>query len=415
MVPLRGATDEPESLHAPKLTRLQRILERYRPDIVPFVELYKDIHQHPELSCFEARTGEVIADRLRKITPDVKTSIGGHGVAAVLANGPGKTILLRAETDALPIEEKTGLSYASKVRMKDAAGNEQPVMHACGHDIHVACVLASLQLLHSASSEWCGTIITIFQPDEETPGGAQAMIDDGLYNVCPRPDVMLAQHVGMSKAGLVAVRTGPVLPASDYININIHSDGIGVNPLECPEPVSIATYLNTRFQKITATDINHDEFATLVCRDFHAGEPMALFTNHVEMRLETKTTKTAVRDQIFGSVKAITSAECRVYGDKVKSTVEMSSRAPVTWNDSVLAQTLQKYFGMHFGERFWTPPMDTPVEDFSILSGSAPVPFVYWKLDSTDPAKGDESEARGAIFWSVCRQMIRRSSLLRRS
>lgn len=378
-----------------KLPLLRHIIEKYRPKIDSFVDIYKDIHQHPELSCFESRTASIVAKSLRDIGFDVTASIGGHGVAGVLKNGPGKTILLRAELDALPIEEKTGLPYASKVRMVDGAGQEQPVMHACGHDIHMASLLACVQLLQSATKEWSGTILAIFQPNEEIPGGAQAMIDGGLYDVCPVPDIMLAQHVGMSKAGLVAVRTGPVLPASDYIDISIVSDGIGSNPPECPEPVSLSSYLVTRFQKILSNEIDRSEYATLVCRDFHAGEPGALFTNSVNLRLETKTTDSKVRDQIFDAVKAITEAECSVFGGRVKATISLQSRAPVTLNDTKLAETLQDCFGEHFGDRFWVPPMDTPVEDFAILAGPSPVPFVYWKLGSTDPAKWDEAEQKG--------------------
>jgi amidohydrolase len=370
-----------------RLRHLQRIIHEHRPDITPYIDTYKNIHQHPELSCFESRTALVVAKCLKDIGLEVTTSVGGNGVVGVLKNGPGKTVLLRAELDALPIQEKTGLPYASKVRMKDVVGQDQPVMHACGHDVHIACLLSSLHLLHSATQEWSGTVLAIFQPNEEIPGGARAIVDGGLYDICPRPDVMLAQHVGMSKAGLVAVRTGPVLPASDYIDITIVSEGVGSNPTECPEPVSLSSYIITRFQRIISSEIDRSEFATLVCREFHAGEPGALYTNCVSMRLEAKTCDSGIRDQIFEAVKAITHAECGVFGGKTKASVEMIARAPVTLNDTRLAETLQDYFGQHFGDKFWIPPMDTPVEDFSILGGSSPVPFVYWKLGSTEPAK----------------------------
>ncbi|KAH8591238.1 hypothetical protein B0O99DRAFT_690847 [Bisporella sp. PMI_857] len=218
-------------------------------------------------------------------------------------------------------------------------------------DIHTACVLATLQLLHSAAKEWPVTILPIFQPNVEIPGGAQAMIDDGLYEICPVPHIMLTQHVGMSK-------------------------GIGSNSPECPEP------------------IDSSGFATLACRGFHAGEPGALFTNSVNLHPETKTTNSKVRDQIFAAVKAITEAECGVFRGRVKASVSLKSRAPITLNDREIAETLQSYFGDYFGERFWTPPMDTPVEDFSILGGTSPVHFVYWKLGSTDPARWDEAEKK---------------------
>ncbi|KAJ8132089.1 hypothetical protein O1611_g1536 [Lasiodiplodia mahajangana] len=379
-----------------KIDDLRRIIRENRPDITRFVTLYKDIHQHPELSCFEARTAGVVARELNGMGFSVTSSLGGEGVIGLLSNGPGKVILLRAELDALPIEEKTGLPYASKVRMSDIEGRDQPVMHACGHDVHIAALIASLQLLYSARKTWSGTIIALFQPNEEIPGGAQAMIDDGLYKTCPTPDIMLAQHVGMSKAGLVAVRTGPVLPASDYIELEIFSKGIGSNPPECRDPVSLASYLLTRFQAIISSDIDvKGDYATLKCRDFRAGEPGDLFTNKVYVRLEIKTTETIDRDNIFSRVEAITKGECQSSGGDIESTVRMTSRAPVTRNDKVLAEALQDCFGHYFGDRFWIPPMDTPVEDFSILGGPNPVPFVYWKLGSTDPTTWDEAEKKG--------------------
>ncbi|KAI1133648.1 hypothetical protein F5Y10DRAFT_3054 [Nemania abortiva] len=379
-----------------EIDRLRRIIRDHRPDISRFVDIYKDIHQHPELSCFEARTASVVAKGLKDMGFSVTSSLGGYGVIGLLFNGLGKVILLRAELDALPIEEKTGLSYASKVRMADNEGRDQPVMHACGHDVHIAALLASLQLLYSARQAWSGTLIALFQPNEEIPGGAQAMIDDGLYNKCPRPDIMLAQHVGMSKAGLVAVRTGPVLPASDYIELEIFSKGIGANPPECRDPVSLAGYLLTRFQAIIGSDIDvRGDYATLKCRDFRAGSPGDLFTNKVYMRLEIKTTETIDRDNIFSRVEAITRAECKSSGGDIVSSVSMTPRAPVTRNNTTLAEALQDCFGSYFGDRFWVPPMDTPVEDFSILGGPKPVPFVYWKLGSTDPAKWDEAEKKG--------------------
>ncbi|KAK3366646.1 metal-dependent amidase/aminoacylase/carboxypeptidase [Lasiosphaeria ovina] len=358
-----------------KLERIQQILREFRPDIGPF-----------------------FARHLRDIgAAQVSTAIGGHGVVGIMRNGDGKTILLRAELDALPIEEQTGLPYASKARTKDREGRDQPVMHTCGHDVHIACVLATRRLLRSAVQHWSGTVVAVFQPDEETPTGAQAMIDDGLYPLCPRPDVMLAQHVGMSKAGLVAVRAGPVLPASDYLELTLVSSGPGANPPERPDPVNLAAHLLTRFQAMMVTEIGSETFSSLVCRDLHAGQRGDLFTNRSEMRLEIKTTEASTRDRIFAAIKSITRAECdAIYGGGlVRASFKWNLRAPVTQNDTMLAEALQDSFGRHFGERFWVPPMDIPVEDFSLLSGPEPVPFVYWKLGSTEPAKWDEAVKKG--------------------
>lgn len=375
---------------------LEHIVKTNRPDITPFVDLYKQIHMHPELSGLESQTAARLTPYLEDLGLEVHTGIGGHGVAATFRNGPGRTILLRAETDGLPIEETTGLPYASKVRMKDTLGQEQPVSHACGHDIHIACVMATLRLLHSSKRSWSGTVVAVFQPDEETPSGAQAMIDGGLYKLIPVPDLMLAQHVGgSSKAGTVGVRTGSVLPASDYFNIHLRSSGLGPNPAEGPEPVSVASYLLTRYQRTISLEKDSNAYATLVCRDFQAGEPGALFTNEVHMRLEIKTCEIATRDKIIEAMKSVTSAEVEVFNGNMQVSYQVMSRAPVTKNNTELAEALQQVYVHHFGSRFWKPPMDKPVEDFSILGAPSNTPFVYWKLGCTEPAKYDKTAAKG--------------------
>lgn len=179
-----------------------QIIAKYRPDLAPYEDLYRHFHSHPELSNQEKETAATISSYLSelsgfKLYPD----IGGHGLAAVLENGSGKTILLRADMDALPVEEATGLAYASRKRMKDADGGEKPVMHACGHDMHITSLLAAAELLSRAREEWSGTLLLIFQPAEERGTGAQAMVDDGLYKKVPVPDIVLGGHVMPYRAG----------------------------------------------------------------------------------------------------------------------------------------------------------------------------------------------------------------------
>ena len=174
-----------------------KVLAEYRPPLRPFEEIYQDIHQNPELSCQETCTTSIVASRLTTLDFIVHERIGGTGVVGVFHNGDGRAILLRADMDGLPVLEETGLTYASKKRMKDYNGQDVPVMHACGHDMHVATLMATAQLLHAARSHWHGTLICLFQPNEELAGGAQAMIDDGLcenYGI-PLPDMVLGQHV----------------------------------------------------------------------------------------------------------------------------------------------------------------------------------------------------------------------------
>lgn len=386
-----------------KLGRAERIIRDHWPDIGPFVSVYKDIHQHPELCGLESRTAAAVASQLRRIGGlQVVTSIGGHGLAGVLRNGPGKTILLRAELDAQPIAEDTGLPYASVAGNKDAAGREQqPAMHACGHDIHIACVLATMQLLRSAAREWSGTVLAVFQSGKEIPTGAEAMTNAGLYRRCPVPDIMLAQQVGIAKAGMVAVGTGPVLPSSHLLSLAIASSGPGLNPRERPDPLNIASYLMTRFQAMMGSEIDRREYSALVCRDVEVDKSGGQFANRVVLHLEIKSCDAAAtRDQIYSGIRAIAKAECGVASalsvGRAEFATEWMPRAPRVRNDDGLAETLQACFRRHFGARFRAqPPMDTAADDLALLGGPDPVPFVYWKLGSTDPAAWDAAVAKG--------------------
>src|SRR5437764_868818 len=189
---------------APVLTRLDQVRSWQE-------DFYRDLHAHPELSHQERRTAERIAGRLRHGGYDVHEGVGGTGVVGVLRNGAGPAVLLRADMDALPVREATGLPYARTVTVTGADGNEVPVMHACGHDVHVSCLVAAAQLLADGRDAWHGTVVALFQPAEETADGARHMVDDKLADLIPAPDVALAQHVLPFPAGLVGTRCGPVL------------------------------------------------------------------------------------------------------------------------------------------------------------------------------------------------------------
>ena len=200
------------------LTNLGELL----PDLEP---LYKDIHAHPELSMHETRTAGIAADRLRKAGYEVTTGVGKTGVVGLLRNGDGPTVMLRADMDALPITENTGLAYASKASATDAEGNAVPVGHMCGHDMHVTWLVGAATLLSEARDAWKGTLMAVFQPGEETAQGAQAMIDDGLLKRFPTPDVVLGQHVMVGPAGTVAGSAGPITSAADSLQIRLFGRG----------------------------------------------------------------------------------------------------------------------------------------------------------------------------------------------
>src|SRR5690348_2807381 len=195
-------------------------------DLLPDLEtLYKDVHSHPELSMEERRTAGLVADRLRAAGYDVTTQVGKTGVVGLLRNGDGPTVMLRADMDALPVQEATGLAYASKATATDRAGKTVPVMHACGHDMHVTWLTGTAALFAQARNAWRGTLMAVFQPAEETAAGAQAMIDDGLFKRFPKPDVVLGQHVMSAPAGAIGWRSGVITSAADSMQIRMFGRG----------------------------------------------------------------------------------------------------------------------------------------------------------------------------------------------
>src|SRR3954447_17362628 len=201
-------------------------------------DLYRDIHAHPELSFQERRTAGVAAERLRSAGYDVTDGVGGTGVVGLLRNGDGPTVMLRADMDALPVREATGLPYASEVSATDADGTEVPVMHACGHDMHVACLAGAAQLLAESRQNWRGTLIALFQPAEEVGDGARGMVEAGLATLVPTPQVALAQHVLPRRAGQVGTYAGAALSAADSMRITVHGRGAhGSMPQAAVDPV----------------------------------------------------------------------------------------------------------------------------------------------------------------------------------
>lgn len=252
-------THAPVSRSAASSSSVSNILESHRPNLTPYESLYKHFHSHPELSHQEVQTATTVASHLRQLSSSFKITehIGGNGLVAVLENGHGKTVLLRADTDALPVLEKTGLPYASTVTMKDNDGIVKPVMHACGHDMHVTSMLAAAELLLSARDEWSGTLMIVFQPAEEIGAGAKAMVDDGFYSkgIVPIPDVVLGQHVMPYKAGVVGVKRGLMASAADSFKITIYGrGGHASQPHRTIDPVVVAAGLVVRLQTIVSRE-----------------------------------------------------------------------------------------------------------------------------------------------------------------
>jgi amidohydrolase len=226
---------------------------------------YKDLHQHPELSHAEDRTARRVAERLQKYGFTIQAGIGGTGVVGVLSNGGGPTVLLRAELDALPVREDTGADYASTVTVRDADGHEVPVAHACGHDMHMSCMLGMAKLMADHPSRWNGTLLALFQPAEETGDGAQGMIDDGLLKRIPAPDVALAQHVLVPGiTGTVSTRSGLIMSAADTLKVTAYGrGGHGSMPQNTIDPVVLAAMIIVRLQTVVSREVAPDQTAVL--------------------------------------------------------------------------------------------------------------------------------------------------------
>lgn len=293
---------------------------------VPALEdFYRDLHRHPELSLREHRTAAAFAERLRKAGYETFDGVGGTGVVGVLRNGDGPTVLLRADMDALPVTEETGLSYAS-----ETAG----VMHACGHDLHVTWLTGAADALAAGRDTWSGTLVVVGQPAEETGEGAARMLADGLYERFPRPDVLLAQHVAPGPAGLYAHSPGLIMSASTDIDIVVHGrGGHGSRPEATVDPVVTAAYLVTRLQTVVSREIAARESAVLTVGRIEAGTRHNIIPSEAHLALNLRTQSEDVRQRMIAAIRRIAAGECLAAGCPREPDVTVGSSFPMTVND----------------------------------------------------------------------------------
>ncbi|WP_202026588.1 amidohydrolase [Rhodococcus sp. MS16] len=365
-------------------------------------ELYRDLHQHPELSHQEHRTAGIVAARLRGSGFSVYEGVGGTGVVGVLENGDGPAVLLRADMDALPVREATGLAYASTAVASAADGDEVPVMHACGHDMHVACLLGAAQLLADGREHWNGTVIALFQPAEEVGDGARAMIDDRLGELLPTVDVALAQHVLPAPAGVVGTRSGPVLSAADSMRIIVHGrGGHGSMPQATVDPVVLAAMIVVRLQTVISRETVPGEPAVLTVGRIVAGAKSNVIADHAVLELNVRTYSDATRTAILEAIRRIVTAECQASRSPKDPEFELFDRFPLTDNDSDVTERVAVAFAAHFGERSVELPMQTASEDFSDIPAALGVPYTYWGFGGIDPDVYRQAEVAGRVSEDV--------------
>ncbi|MGB8407272.1 MAG: amidohydrolase [Mycobacterium sp.] len=348
-------------------------------------DLYRDLHQHPELSNHEHRTAKLVSDKLNEFGYQVHDNIGGTGVVGILRNGDGPAVLMRADMDALPVAEATGLAYASTVRGTDAAGKDVPVMHACGHDTHVTCLLGAAALLAAGQEHWRGTAIALFQPAEEVGGGAAGMVADGLADVVGKVDIALAQHVGAAPAGFVGTCSGPMLSAADSIRVTVYGrGGHGSMPHACIDPVVLAAMIVIRLQTIVSREVAPTETVVLTVGSIQSGTKSNVIGDHAVLELNLRTYDEAVRAAVIAAVKRIVVAECQASDSPKEPEFEFYDHFPVTINDAATTDKVHDAFVAHFGDRALTVGPLTGSEDFGDIPKALGVPSTYWGFGGID-------------------------------
>jgi hippurate hydrolase len=355
--------------------------------LLPELEaIYKDLHQHPELSMQEVRTAEIVANYAEKLGYEVTREVGVTGVVAVLRNGDGPIVMLRADMDALPMAEATGLPYASTVRGKDEEGVEVGVAHSCGHDMHVTWLLGIARLMAEHRDGWRGTLMAVFQPGEEVARGARSMIDDGMTTRFPKPDVIFGQHVMVGAAGTVGYRSGTILSAGDSLKVKLFGRGShGSQPQTSIDPVIMAASTTLRLQTIVSREISPRDSAVLTIGALQAGTKENIIPDDATLKLNMRTFDEDVREYMLGAIRRICCAECTASNAPREPEFTTLSSYPLTINDAQTSERVRKAFETHFGERAYETPPAAASEDFSVFGREWGVPYAFWFIGGTDP------------------------------
>jgi hippurate hydrolase len=359
--------------------------------------LYLDLHQHPELSSHETRTATEMAGRLRALGYEVTEHVGGTGIVGILKNGPGPTVMLRTELDALPVEEKTGLPYASKVRTKDDSGREVAVMHACGHDLHMSSLFGTAAIMARSKDTWHGTLVLVGQPAEETISGAKKMIDDGLFTRFPKPDLGVALHDTNSlPAGKVGVTPEYAKSNADSLKITIYGKGgHGATPEKTIDPILIAARTAVTLQSIVSREIKPGDAAVITIGYIQAGTKNNIIPDEAQMGLTVRSYKPEVRRHLLAAIERVAKAEAQAAGAERMPVIEKYESTSAVYNDPVLTRHLAGVLEATLGKG--NVETEAPImtsEDYSYFVEQG-VPSFYFTLGAANPKKYEEAKASG--------------------
>ena len=355
-------------------------------DMPQLMTLYRDLHANPELSMQEVRTPAKLAPEMKKLGFQVTEHVGKTGLVAVMKNGAGPVLLIRADMDALPVKEQTGLPFASKVVGKTLDGVESPVMHACGHDTHITTWLATAKRLAAMKDQWSGTLVMVLQPGEELGLGAKAMLDDGLYTRFPKPDVLLAFHDSASlPAGVIGVTRGYALANVDSVDIDVKGvGGHGAYPQSTKDPIVLASRIVVALQTLVSRENSPFDPAVVTVGSFQGGTKHNIIPDDVKLQLTVRSYTPEVRRKLLDGIARVARGEAIAAGlpdDRMPVVTVREPYTPSTYNTEKLSARLLDLFGQHFGA-------DRVVDAKAVMGGEDFSQF--WLADKTKEA---------TIFW----------------
>ena len=361
--------------------------------------LYMDLHRHPELSFQETRTAGIAATHLRDLGLEVTEGVGLTGVVGELRNGEGPTVWLRADMDALPVVEETGLAYASTATGVDPDGNTVGVMHACGHDMHVTAMIGAVERLVAEREQWSGTVVVVIQPAEEYGAGARAMLDDGALDRFPQPDVVLGQHVTPLPAGTIGVRPGPQMSASDGIQVVLHGrGGHGSRPHSTVDPIVMAAATIMRLQTVVSREVDPRDLAVVTVGAIHAGTKNNIIPADATLQLSLRYPDEQLREKVLERVERVIRAEAMASGAEREPEISTLHRLPATINDADATERVVSAFRGVFGEQSVIDPgLFTGSEDVSWFARDAGAPLVFWFWGGVDPKVYADALAGGTV------------------
>ena len=366
--------------------------------------LFLDFHKNPELSYKETRTAAIIAEKWRDAGFTVTEKVGGTGVVAVMKNGAGPTLMLRADMDGLPLVEDSGLDYMSTAKQISIDGEEKPVMHACGHDVHITSLIGTARQMSAMKNQWSGTLVLVAQPAEERIGGAKLMMDDGLYSRFPKPDFAMAFHVSAdTPTGKLAIGEGIESSSSDSVDIIVHGVGAhGASPHRGKDPIVMGAEIIMALQTIVSREIAPLKPAVITVGSFHSGFKHNIISDKATMQLTVRSDDEDTRSKLLEGIKRIATNVGRMNGlpdDKLPEVLVSHESTPANYNDAAMTKRVKGVFAARFGEEVFDnkPREGMGAEDFAyFVAPNTDVPGVYFAVGGTPQADFDREASGGA-------------------